>query len=612
MRVVSSGRPAHDLPLSGHFSAARHPDLVFWLCFALLNGLLFLPLYLSNWETSSFWPVQAGVEERAVAVARELFLWRNNADMFRLSLEVAILAALWVNVGWLWQSRGQQRVYRALFATAYFLAFIYAVYESVSLNLYQVDPVFYAQYRLVTDGVPFVIEHLRWPWPVFVIGAVLVVALSAVILGLIRGLIGGVPPVQLSRATRVLVVFLASWALLAPLISGVPLASPKSAVASLAAKVAQNISESLALRHTIDAYDSRLPQQVYDYSGTKLLHKPDVYLIFVESYGSVLYKRSDWRRAYEALLDVLQHDLAGQGWHMATALSESPTWGGGSWMAYTSALFGLRIDNHTAYLSLVEEYQDTAYPDLGRYLQSQGYHSVFVTAISRELPADDRQEYINFYGVDDWVEYSRLNYEGPRFGWGPAPPDQYALWYMEEELRKTQDQPAFLFYLTQNSHYPWIPQPELAENWRTLNQPAAERTASLPDQVAHSAKRRNYLSAIDYQLRFLADFILKAGHEDAIYVLIGDHQPQQVSRQADGFATPVHIISRDAGFIAALRDYGFADGLVVQDMAPVMRHEGFYSLFVRTLLASYGQGGKMLPAYLPEGMVTELSESGIE
>jgi hypothetical protein len=74
----------------------------------------------------------------------------------------------------------------------------------------------------------------------------------------------------------------------------------------------------------------------------------------------------------------------------------------------------------------------------------------------------------------------------------------------------------------------------------------------------------------------------------------------------------VHIISRDAGFIAALRDYGFADGLVVQDMAPVMRHEGFYSLFVRTLLASYGQGGKMLPAYLPEGMVTELSESGIE
>ncbi len=64
-------------------------------------------------------------------------------------------------------------------------------------------------------------------------------------------------------------------------------------------------------------------------------------------------------------------------------------------------------------------------------------------------------------------------------------------------------------------------------------------------------------------------------------MLIGDHQPQQVSRRDDGFETPVHIISRDAGFVESLQDYGFVDGLIVQEMQPTLRHEGFYSLFVR-------------------------------
>ncbi len=109
----------------------------------------------------------------------------------------------------------------------------------------------------------------------------------------------------------------------------------------------------------------------------------------MESYGSVLYKRPDWRPAYEALLGELQQELAGGGWHVATALSESPTWGGGSWMAYTSALFGLRIDSHPEYLSLLDEYQEVAYPDLGRYLQSQGYYSLFVE-LDRKRAARER------------------------------------------------------------------------------------------------------------------------------------------------------------------------------------------------------------------------------
>ena len=71
-----------------------------------------------------------------------------------------LLAALWVNARWLWR---RQRLYRVVFTVVYALAFSYALYESILLSLYQINPVFYAQYRLATDGVPFVVDTIRVP-----------------------------------------------------------------------------------------------------------------------------------------------------------------------------------------------------------------------------------------------------------------------------------------------------------------------------------------------------------------------------------------------------------------------------------------------------------------
>ena len=184
--------------------------------------------------------------------------------------------------------------------------------------------------------------------------------------------------------------------------------------------------------------------------------------------------------------------------------------------------------------------------------------------------------------------------------------------YVRDEALGPVEHPTFLFYITQNSHYPWTPQPEVVQDWRTLNQPAADPLAPLPEQLSQPTKRRNYLHAVEYQLRFLTDFILDTGRDDAIYVLVGDHQPQQVSRPADGFETPLHVISRDARFVESLQAYGFDDGLIARDVAADLRHEGFYSLFVRALLASYGQGDRVLPDYLPYGVVTERPAAGLQ
>jgi hypothetical protein len=74
----------------------------------------------------------------------------------------------------------------------------------------------------------------------------------------------------------------------------------------------------------------------------------------------------------------------------------------------------------------------------------------------------------------------------------------------------------------------------------------------------------------------------------------------------------LHVISRDARFVESLQAYGFDDGLIARDVAADLRHEGFYSLFVRALLASYGQGDRVLPDYLPYGVVTERPAAGLQ
>src|SRR5690606_5686339 len=132
----------------------------------------------------------------------------------------------------------------------------------------------------------------------------------------------------------------------------------------------------------------------------------------------------------------METTLEENGLHIASTLSESPTWGGGSWLAYTSALYGLRLEEHPQYLAFLERYQDEGerYANFGDYLRQQGYTFAWLTSIAAELKEEKRQMYQDFYGVDHWLQYGDLQYDGMRYGWGPAPPDQYSLNAVREAL----------------------------------------------------------------------------------------------------------------------------------------------------------------------------------
>lgn len=573
----------------------RQPDLIFWLCFLILNGLLFAPFFVAGMESAGASAASFGGGWVGV-----LADGMRRAGLFHLSAEFVLLTGAWV----LLARRPALRRSAAVMTPALFLLTLaYHVYEAVVRSVYQMEPDFANQYRFIVDGIGYLAEHVNLSVALY-LGVGLGILAGVGGIGLLFWGLGTAVRLGVNRWTRLAMVALGVGIVISAGMWRGGLAAPDALISSLTAKLAQNVTASRATLAQVARLGNASVVDAYDYADLRLATRPNIMLIFVESYGSVLYKRPDYALAYTALLDELQAQLSADGWHTASALSESPTWGGGSWLAYTSTLFGLRIDEHPQYLALLDRFEEQIYPSLGVYLQAQGYDFTWLSTVSQELKDEEWERYKGFYGVDEWLRYRDLGYAGPGYGWGPAPPDQYALHWVRQRLQAQPD-PFLLFFITQNSHYPWVPLPEMTADWQTLNQPAPDPEAENPDLIDHAVRRQNYMNAVDYELRMLTELILTETDDNTIYILIGDHQPPRVSRKEDGFETPIHIISRAPAFLAQFEQVGFTPGLTVPEndagqRAVTLHHEGLYSLLVRALMADYGLPPANLAANLPE------------
>ena len=580
--------------LSGSENRPRqrlHVDVAFWTTFFLLNSLLYLPVVLMDREDGSILPSFHFAGLTLDQVWRQIFVWRREPDLLRFNSEIVLFVALWTVWPWLRKSW-----IRFAFVLVYVLFFLYYLYEGVTFTFFSLEPVFYTQMRMATEGFSFFLENARVT-TAFVAGTVLlIIGGAALVARLARFALPDNSPSPFSRA---MLGMLAAIVVFQSVLIPNRIFRPEMVFSSMAAKLARNFSESQRMYESVKQTENANLRHVYDYSQFSLAKQPPIYIIFSESYGTVLYKRTDWWVRYKALTQRLDKELAGAGWHVASARSLAPTWGGGSWMSYTSALFGLRVSSDPQYYALLDRYQNEEYPDLGRFLKDQGYRYYRLTALSMGLPQSQWQKYVSFYGVDRWLQYEDLGFVGPEFGWGPAPPDQYSLNFARETMRSETEGPYLFFTITQNSHYPWTPQPKLVQRWQLLNEPGPAPPPST-ELIEHSERRLNYWNAIEYQLEMLTDFILTEPNDEAIFVIVGDHQPPRVSRREDGWDTPMHIIAKNGTFVASFEEYGFKSGLAVWESEPSFRHEGFYSLFARQLLAAFGVGEE-LPPYLPAG-----------
>ena len=504
---------------------------------------------------------------------------------------MTLLTTLWLFVPFL-----RRKPILALFFLLYLLQLSYAIYEGFIRSYYLLDPVLYNDIFLFRAGTGYVLRSLGLSPALYGGAFLLIVGLIGLLWGLHRLLLGSSSD-QLRRPTRWGILSLVSLALLSVVWLKDEAGWPETAVSSFSAKLSQNLALSREAAAAADRFAGDRLAPFYQLDNLDLDHKPNIHLIFIESYGSVLYKRPDLRLPYQMMLNLLAYRLDAAGWSAASARSDAPTWGGGSWIAYTSALTGLRLTSHLDYLILLNRYQQTPFPHLINILRQEGYHSYTLSTHSQPLNDIEWGRYKAFYGMDEWLRFPDLPYTGPLYGWGPGPPDQFALHYATDSLKGRGLEPYVLFYITQNSHYPWTPLPPLLADWRALNE------APAPEAAVTSELRPLYLAAILYELEMLADWIIQQGDENDLFILIGDHQPARVANYADGWDTPLHIISQDEGAIASLLDLGFQPGLDTHGVEPILQHSGLYSLLLRLLQQQNGRSPENLPEFRPEGVI---------
>lgn len=546
-----------------------------WAAYLLFHTLLFLPAYLLS--VSGF---PQGV----------------------ISLEVAVLFALWAIFGKTWKPR-KLRLFSLLFVFLYAIALIYKSYAGVLSGIYQRDANFFNDYSFVLGGIVFLFDGLNLSAWTYLAGGVGLIAFISLLVWGTRITFEGIPLSALGKSTRFTLIALGGITMLVGGLFPKKTAALQTPVNSITIEIVANIQRSAASRDSLEMFAAIDPSQTYDYSQYPLSQTPDVIFLFVESYGSVLYQRPHFTPSFIQMSEALEESLAHEGWGAVSTLSEAPTWGGGSWMSYTSVLFGLSVQEQNEYNSLKETYSILEYPNLGRYFRSQGYDYTWVVTIDRKLSQTREAIDRSFYGANRWITFDTLSYDGPLFGWGPSAPDQFTFGFIHEFLAQ-QTKPTFLFYLTQNSHYPWNPLPPLLDNWReleNLNMIDGVLSDAEKKGISLNESRQNYLQAIDNTLLSINEFIASLENENTIVVLIGDHQPPTVSRRDDGFGTMVHIISRNQNFLESFHEYGFVNGLVLENLESTIRHEGLYSLFARNFVEQYGKSPWVLPPYLPNG-----------
>jgi hypothetical protein len=338
-----------------------------------------------------------------------------------------------------------------------------------------------------------------------------------------------------------------------------------------------------------------------DYQKYRFHKHPNIYLIFIESYGRILLDDPILLATYRENLSKNEALLKSKEWHIASHLSLSPVAGGKSWVSYSNILYGYNFSDEWVFNTVSRYPEINRYNHLLRVLRHRGYKNYRLNSMypsgSKFIPWD---EYARFFAIDQWVKYEDLGYTGKLYSFGPSPNDQYALNAALQHIKRRGEGPFTLFFLNQNSHTPFYSPETVAENWRDINDGSID--INTPSIVLGKPKLEDYIKAIQFQISYLSDFIIKNGTENDIFILIGDHQPIIFPDPEDGFETPIHIISQDSSFVRGFLQYGFNEGLLVKDPLKSIKHEGFYSMFMREFVRNYGEETTDLPEYRPNGV----------
>jgi Sulfatase len=283
----------------------------------------------------------------------------------------------------------------------------------------------------------------------------------------------------------------------------------------------------------------------------------DIFLIFIESYGAVSFDRPEFAAGLAARRAQLEKAIRHTHRTVASAFVESPTFGGGSWLAHLSLLSGVEVRDPDTNALLMTQNRDTLARSFGR----RGFRTVALMPGLRQTWPEG-----TFYGFDRIYGAEQLAYRGPEFGWF-AIPDQFSLDRLDTlEVAQRSRPPLFVFFPTISTHFPFRPTPPYQPDWRRISTP---RPYDGPDIVRAYAGEPDwtdfgpgYVEAMAYDFATIEGYLRERADRDFVMILIGDHQPPAaVSGEGAPWDVPVHVIASRKNVIDGLIANGFRTGL---------------------------------------------------
>jgi hypothetical protein len=389
-------------------------------------------------------------------------------------------------------------------------------------------------------------------------------------------------------ARHAVFAFASAWVVLTVLgiqiIGGIPVAS--QAAADLARDTALKVPQDLADRKKFDQ-EVRVDafRDMPDAQLLNALRGKDVIIGFVESYGRDAVENPEFNPAVLAQLKADDAKLAARGFAARSGFLTSSTAGGGSWLAHSTFLSGLWIDNQQRYRSLVNTDRLT----LTRAFKQAGFRTVGMEpGVTYAWPEGQ------FYGYDQVWDSNTLDYHGPKLSWSTMP-DQFVMKQFQQlEYGRKNRGPLLAEITLTSSHTPWAPLP-VALPWEQVGDGSVYgpmiKAADGAGKVwsnDHSI-RLAYAKSIAYSIDSLTSYVAKYADDNLVMVFLGDHQPASiVVGQNASKDVPISIVAKDPKVLDRIASWGWTTGLTPAPTAPVWPMNTFRDQF---LTAFSPQGG---------------------
>lgn len=305
------------------------------------------------------------------------------------------------------------------------------------------------------------------------------------------------------------------------------------------------------------------------------LHQANVYLFIVESYGQTLFADPRHASRFLPVMAHIESDLAGSGYHVCSQFINSPTFGGGSWLAFGTLETGVWAPDQLRYNFVL----NSDVRPLADYFNRAGYRTVSVMP-GTTMPWPEGR----FFGYSNAYYSKDLQYQGPAYSWSPMP-DQFVLARIHTQEVAHRPEGLFVRYVLTSTHAPFNRQPPYIENWDRLGRGEVYgRLAPItfavnwPD-LSHATEA--YLAAMTYEWTVLKEYLTAFVNHNALVIVVGDHQPNaQVTGPDQPSWVPIHVISRDTDLIEPFRRMGYTTGLVPRRPPPYPGMDDFLSAFL--------------------------------